>query len=104
MRTNDSGVLVLDEWFEAIDKLPPKQYKQIIITMYLVQRKGEEVPEFEGKSEPLAKIIFPHICRRISKPRAKKSVLESVYGLDPETAKLQEVLLRKTKEMQEWNK
>ena len=104
MRSSDSGVLILDEWFEAIDKLPPKQYKQIIRAMYSVQRKGEEVPEFEGKSEPLAKIIFPHICRRISKPKAGKSVLESVYGLDSETAKIQEVLLRKTKEMQEWNR
>jgi len=104
MRTNDSGVLLLDGWLEALQSIPPKQYKHIVNSIYLVQRKGAEIPEFEGKSALLAKVIFPHVCNRITPKRSSKSVLETVYGLDPETAKVQEVLLRKTKEMNDKKK
>ena len=101
MKSNDSGVLVLDEWFEAIDSLNSKQYKAIVRAMYFVQRKGEEIPTFEGKSALLAKVIFPHICRRTKRQKHDKSPLETLYGLDPETAKIQEKLMQKTKELKE---
>ena len=101
MKTTDSGVLILDEWFEAIDGLSARQYKQVVRAMYFVQRKGEKIPEFEGKAALLAKVIFPHIHRRAKEKKSNKSILETVYGLDPETAKMQEVLMRKTKEMKD---
>jgi len=104
MRTSDSGVLILDGWFEALQAIPPKQYKQLVNSIYLVQRKGAEIPEFEGKSALLAKVIFPHVCNRTKPKRSEKSMLETVYGLDSETAKVQEILLRKTKEMKDEQK
>ncbi len=101
MRKKDSGVLILDEWFEALQSLNLKQYKQMVNAIYLVQRKGAEVPQFQGKADLLAKVIFPHVCRRVKSPKEEKNVLESVYGLDPESAKVQDALLRKTKEIKE---
>ena len=72
MRANDSGVLILDGWFEAMQDIPPKQYKQLVNSIYLVQRKGAEIPEFEGKAALLAKVIFPHVCNRITPKKIKQ--------------------------------
>lgn len=65
MSETDKGVLIYSEWFRALDKLSAKDYKAVLSAAYRYQILGQKPPEFSGKAEIVASIIFPYIERRI---------------------------------------
>ena len=77
MSRADKGVLLFSEWFEALDKLSPKDFKTVVMAIYRYQIKGEEPLEFQGKSQIVASIIFPYIKTRIARSKAGKTAAES---------------------------
>ena len=98
MSQTDKGILIFYEWMEAMDKLPPRQYKALLSAICRFQQKGEEPPIFEGKSALLASVIFPFLRRRCDKARAGRMSAYSRYGLDDESIKIQEIRQRRLKE------
>ena len=101
MSQTDKGILIFYEWLDAMDKLPPRNYKALMTAICRLQQKGEEPPEFQGYSAALASIIFPFIRRRCDKAKAGRMAMYARYGLDDESIKTQEILHRRTKEIQE---
>lgn len=80
MGQTDKGVLMFSEWFEAMDKLNPKDYKALMNAIYRYQLCGEEPPEFKGKAGMVAAIVFPYIRRRLSTAKSGKKGSEARYG------------------------
>lgn len=64
MSQSEKGVLVFNEWLEAMEKLSARDYKMLMNAMYKYQIYNEEPPIFQGKVEVLAKVIFPCLERR----------------------------------------
>ena len=86
MSQTDKGVLMYFEWFEAMSRLDPKTYKTMMNAIYCYQQKGEKPPEFKGKAQVAASIIFPCIERRIVSSRAGKRGAQKrlgTYGINP---------------------
>lgn len=86
MSNTDKGVLVFDEWFDAMSKLNPKEYKLLMEAIHRYQLHGEEPPEFKGKTALVAYIIFPYIRRRLSSAKGGKKAIASrhpAYGINP---------------------
>ena len=65
MSNTEKGVLIFKEWFEALETLSAKSYKELLSAIYHYQILGEPPPEFKGKSKIIASVIFPYIERRI---------------------------------------
>ena len=63
---------MLYEWFDAIDTLSPKAYKEMMQAIWRYQLTGEEPHKFQGKSAIVAAVIFPYITRRRSASKAAK--------------------------------
>ena len=80
MSNTDKGVLVFDEWFDAMSKLNPKEYKLLMEAIHRYQLHGEEPPEFKGKSAIVADMIFPYITRRLAQARGGKRSAEKRGG------------------------
>ena len=80
MGYTEKGVLIFGEWFEAMDKLNPKDYKALMNSIYRYQMKGEEPPEFKGKAGMVALIIFPYIGRRLAQSKGGKRSAEMRGG------------------------
>lgn len=72
MCNTDRGVLILYEWFDAMNSLNPKDYKELMNAIFRYQLYGEEPHEFKGKSAIVAAMILPYISRRIFSARAAK--------------------------------
>ncbi len=72
MSNTDKGVLIFNEWFEAMDKLNPKEFKKLMLSIYEYQAQSVEPPVFEGKTAIVADMIFPYIRRRIAMSEALK--------------------------------
>lgn len=70
MSTTEKGILIFNEWLEAISDLKGTDFKSLILAMYRFQSFGEEPPEFKGKSRGYAAIIFPQLRRRMELSRA----------------------------------
>ena len=86
MSTTDKGVLIFCEWFEAMSKLGPRDYKMLMNAIYRYQFFCEEPPEFKGKAGMIASIIFPCIRRRTANAKAGKKGMAtrlSAYGVNP---------------------
>ena len=86
MSQTDKGVLIFSEWFDAMAKLNPREYKSLMNAIYRYQIHGEEPPEFQGKTDMVAAIIFPYIRRRITNASAGKkgmAVRRGAYGINP---------------------
>lgn len=98
MSQTDKGVLIFYEWFEAMESLSPKCYKEMMTAICRYQQKGEEMPEFKGKSAIVAAVIFPCLRRRIDSARGGKRTMQTRYGLDESSAALQEIIQRKVRE------
>ena len=98
MSQTDKGILIFYEWMDAMEKLPPKQYKALLTAICRFQQSGEEPPIFEGKSALLASIIFPFLRRRCDKARAGRMSAYARYGLDDESIKIQEIIQRRMNE------
>ncbi len=92
MSQTDKGVLIFYEWFEAMETLSPKSYKEMMTAIRRYQQKGEEPPEFKGKSAIAAAIIFPYIRRRIDAARAAKIGIQTRFTEYDAKTKLQEML------------
>ena len=60
----DKGVLIYNEWFDAMENLSPKDFKAFIYAMYNYQIHNVTPPEFKGKSAIMSSVIFPYIKRR----------------------------------------
>ena len=86
MSQTDKGVLIFAEWFEAMSKLCPTDYKALMNAVYRYQILGEKPPEFKGKSSLVAAIIFPYVERRLESAKWGKrgsSVRYRAYGINP---------------------
>ncbi len=58
------GVLIYNEWFEAMRSLNQKDYKTLINAIYNAQIHDLPPPEFTGRAGIVASMIFPCIERR----------------------------------------
>ena len=72
MSQAEKGVLVFNEWLEAMEKLCARDYKMLMNAMYKYQIYDEEPPIFQGKVEVLARVIFPCLERRKKLSKAGK--------------------------------
>ena len=60
----DKGVLIFNEWFEAMENISDRDCGRLVKAIYKCQILGEEPPEFKGKIAVLANVVFPCIERR----------------------------------------
>lgn len=58
------GVLIYNEWFEAMRALDPDDFKAVMLAIYDSQIHNTPPPEFEGVARAIAAIILPYIERR----------------------------------------
>ena len=72
MSTIDKGILIFNEWFEAMNELPGTDFKKLLLAIRDYQLYGTEPPQFKGKSKLVAALIFPCIARRVALSRAGK--------------------------------
>ncbi len=77
MSNTEKGVLIFSEWFEAMKKLNPNEFKKLMLAIYDFQMKGIEPPEFYGKTALVADMIFPYIRRRVAAAEAAKKASEN---------------------------
>lgn len=66
MSKTEVGVLILNEWFEAMGELKVTEFKKLVTAIYRYQILGEEPPEFQGKTRCIATMIFAQLKRRIA--------------------------------------
>lgn len=64
MSKTDKGVLIFNEWFEAMENISDRDCGRLVKAIYKCQMLDEEPPEFKGKTAVLANVIFPCIKRR----------------------------------------
>ena len=86
MGQTDKGVLIFGEWFEAMNRLTPKDYKSLMNAIYRYQLLGENPPEFKGKAGMISSMIFPCIKRRLAMAwagRKGSSARYGSYGINP---------------------
>lgn len=60
----DKGVLIFNEWFEAMENISDRDCGRLVKAIYKYQVLGEKPPIFKGKAEILADVVFPCIDRR----------------------------------------
>ncbi len=60
----NKGVLIYNEWFEAMRALDPDDFKAVVLAIYDSQIHNIPPPEFEGVARAIAAIILPYIERR----------------------------------------
>ena len=70
MSTTEKGILIFNEWLEAMSDLKGTDFKSLVLAMYRFQTFGEEPPEFKGKARGYAAIIFPQLRRRLELSKA----------------------------------
>ena len=75
MSNTDKGVLMFNEWLDAMNELTPKDYKQMMTAIYRYQMKGEQPPEFKGKARIIATMVFPYVKRRIAQANGGKKAM-----------------------------
>ena len=64
MSKTDKGVLIFNEWFEAMENISDRDCGRLVKAIYKYQVLGEKPPIFKEKAEILASVIFPCIERR----------------------------------------
>ena len=72
MSNTDKGVLIFNEWFDAMENLSANDFKTLMCAVYHYQIHGKKPPVFKGKAAFVAKILFPYIDRRLAQSRAGK--------------------------------
>ena len=60
----NKGVLIYNEWFDAMKNLNAKDFKSLILAMYDYQIYDVPPPEFKGKSSIVSSMIFSCLKRR----------------------------------------
>ena len=80
----DKGFLIYREWLNAMKLLPASDFKRVMMAMWDYQFEGKEPPEFKGKCEVVATMVFPHIKRRLQMSAAGKrsAMLRGMGGSD----------------------
>ena len=76
MSTTDKGVLIFYEWLAAMKKLSAKDFKQLMLAVCDYQLNGTKPPEFKGKSEMMASVIFPCLDRRLAQSMGGKKAMQ----------------------------
>lgn len=66
MSKTEIGVLILNEWYEAMRGLNKADFYKLMMAMYEYQILGKDPPVFEGKAAGIAKVIFAQLDRRIA--------------------------------------
>lgn len=60
------GFLLLYDWLPAMEKLPAKEVKKLLLALVAMQREGKELPHFDNDlTESFARMIEPCIRRRL---------------------------------------
>lgn len=72
MSNTDKGVLIYNEWFDAMDIVSPKDYKMLMTAIYNYQIFGTPPPEFKGSAKVIASMIFPCLDRRLKQSAGGK--------------------------------
>lgn len=72
MSNTDKGVLIYNEWFDAMDIVSPKDYKMLMTAIYNYQIFGNPPPEFKGSAKVIASMIFPCLDRRLKQSAGGK--------------------------------
>ena len=72
MSKTDKGVLIFNEWFEAMENISDRDCGRLVKAIYKYQVLGEKPPIFKGKAEILADVVFPCIDRRKTLSEAGK--------------------------------
>lgn len=98
MSHTDKGILIFYEWMNALDKLPPRQFKALLMAICHFQQNGAEPPEFQGNAALLADVIFPFLRRRCDNARIGRMGAYARHGLDKESIKIQELIQQRLKE------
>ena len=86
MANLEKGFLILYEWLPAIQDLPPKELKNLLLALIYLQKDGTELPCFTNKkTDVFARMIEPVIRRRLigknnSTPKAyPKAMAEDTF-------------------------
>lgn len=91
MSQNHQGILLFNEWIEAMEYLNPVDFKAVVMAITRYQLYDEEPPEFKGKAAMVSKIIFPCLEKRKQlSENGRKGGLKRV-----ENSRIQEILQRK---------
>lgn len=72
MSNTDKGVLIYNEWFDAMEIVSPKDYKMLMTAIYNYQIFGTPPPEFKGAAKVIASMIFPCLDRRLKQSAGGK--------------------------------
>ena len=66
-KTNlESGFLFLYDWLPALELLPAKEVKALLLALIARQREGKALPAFRNPlTDSFARMIEPVICRRL---------------------------------------
>ncbi len=66
MANLEKGFLILYEWLPAINDLPPKELKNLLLSLIYLQKDGTELPCFTNKkTDVYAQMMEPVIRRRL---------------------------------------
>lgn len=63
MAKANNGMLFFYDWIEALESIPPKEFKTLVMAMLAYSRDGVEPPEMKGNAKLAASFIFPAIGR-----------------------------------------
>ena len=77
----DKGVLIFNEWFEAMENISDRDCGRLVKAIYKYQVLGEKPPEFKGKIAVLANVVFPCIERRKKMSAAGKIAYQTKLNL-----------------------
>lgn len=76
----NKGVLIYNEWFEAMRDLNPDDFKAVVLAIYDSQIHNTPPPEFEGVARAIAAIILPYIERRKQQARRGRAGAAARYS------------------------
>jgi hypothetical protein len=79
MSNINKGVLIFNEWFDAMDRLSPKDYKALMKAIHNAQINDVPPPVFTGKSAIVASMVFPCIERR--KAQSRRGLISAALRL-----------------------
>ena len=92
MANLEKGFLFLYDWLPAIESLPAKDVKELLLALINLQRSGIPLPMFPNKKvETYAKMIEPSIQRRLNGQRGgmtrtyNSSPPSTLIGISPST-------------------
>ena len=64
MSNTEKGILLYNEWIEAMRDITPKEFKRLILAIYECQILDVPQPEFNGIAKSVASVIFPYVKKR----------------------------------------